>query len=264
MPSDLQQRSGALSEREKETLRLLLAGHDAKSAARELGLSVHTINERLRDSRRKLGVSSSREAARVLAEAERETPGSVGDNSLGDKGFGVAGKPIDMGRRWQGDGRFLAWLVGGLLVMLTIIVAAVLSPALSGNGPVDGSRAERRPAAATGDAAQSAGAAAALDWAALVDAGRWDDSWRAAAAIFRSQVTAQQWAESVRPVRQPLGAVASRTVQSVTRTTTLPGAPAGEYEVVLLETSFAQRTAIETVVMMRENGSWKVSGYFIR
>jgi len=52
-----------LTDREKETLRLLLSGHDAKSIARELGLSVHTVNERLRDARRRLHVSSSREAA---------------------------------------------------------------------------------------------------------------------------------------------------------------------------------------------------------
>lgn len=49
-----------LSAREKEALRLLLVGHDAKSIANTLGLSVHTINDRLRDARRKLGVSSSR------------------------------------------------------------------------------------------------------------------------------------------------------------------------------------------------------------
>jgi DNA-binding CsgD family transcriptional regulator len=40
----------ALTERERDTLRLLLAGHDAKSIASLRGLSVHTINERLRDA----------------------------------------------------------------------------------------------------------------------------------------------------------------------------------------------------------------------
>jgi DNA-binding CsgD family transcriptional regulator len=59
-----------LSEREKAVLRLLARGHDAKSAAQALGLSVHTVNERLRDARRMLGASSSREAARTLVEAE--------------------------------------------------------------------------------------------------------------------------------------------------------------------------------------------------
>ena len=49
-----------LTDKEKETLRLIVRGHDAKTAARELGLSVHTINERLRAARRKLDVTSSR------------------------------------------------------------------------------------------------------------------------------------------------------------------------------------------------------------
>ena len=34
----------ALTEKEKQTLRLIVRGHDAKSVARSLGLSVHTIN----------------------------------------------------------------------------------------------------------------------------------------------------------------------------------------------------------------------------
>ena len=59
-----------LSEREREVLRLLARGHDVKSVARELGLSSGAVGERLREARRKLGVSSSREAARLLAAEE--------------------------------------------------------------------------------------------------------------------------------------------------------------------------------------------------
>jgi DNA-binding CsgD family transcriptional regulator len=60
----------SLTEKEKETLRLVVRGHDAKSAANEIGLSAHTINERLRSARRKLGATSSWEAARILFECE--------------------------------------------------------------------------------------------------------------------------------------------------------------------------------------------------
>lgn len=77
-----------LTEKEKQALRLLVSGHDAKSMARQLGLSVHTINERLRDARRKLATSSSREAARVLHEAECRTP-----NCWGTKVSGVLPMP---------------------------------------------------------------------------------------------------------------------------------------------------------------------------
>jgi DNA-binding CsgD family transcriptional regulator len=74
----------ALTEKEKQTLRLLLAGHDAKSLARSLGLSVHTVNERLRDARRKLSASSSREAARLLLEVEGGGYKSLGDDEMRD------------------------------------------------------------------------------------------------------------------------------------------------------------------------------------
>lgn len=248
-----------LSEREKQTLRLLREGHDAKSIARALDLSVHTINERLRDSRRKLGVSSSREAARLLGEAERMHP-----NLLGDSDLGVAESATDGGKKRQDAGRSVVWIAGGILVMLIVIAATMLWPALPANTSLDASRPERQPVAADATAAQSAAAAAARRWATVVDGGRWEESWRAASAMFRSQVTAAQWADSVAPVRQPLGAVSSRVVQSVTRTNSLPGAPTGEYEVVQFETAFAQRTAIETVVMAREGDAWKVFGYFIR
>lgn len=77
-----------LPEREKQVLRLLLSGHDAKSIGRELGLSTNIVNERLRDSRRKLGVGSSREAARLLALSEPDTP-----NNFGNKQLGIAPAP---------------------------------------------------------------------------------------------------------------------------------------------------------------------------
>ncbi|WP_128891312.1 LuxR C-terminal-related transcriptional regulator [Erythrobacter sp. HKB08] len=72
-----------LTEKEKETLRLMVRGHDAKSMARELSLSVHTINDRLRAARRKLGVTSSKEAARKLFETECEAPESFAAKDLG-------------------------------------------------------------------------------------------------------------------------------------------------------------------------------------
>src|SRR3954470_5611279 len=99
----------ALTEKEKETLRLLLAGHDAKSMARHFGLSVHTINERLRDARRKLSASSSREAARLLREAEGADPESLVDDGIGDAAAappgqeGITAKP--------GPHRRAAWAI---------------------------------------------------------------------------------------------------------------------------------------------------------
>jgi DNA-binding CsgD family transcriptional regulator len=58
--------SAPLTEREIEILRLLLAGHTVKTIAARLGRSETSINERLRSARRKTGVGSSRELARLL------------------------------------------------------------------------------------------------------------------------------------------------------------------------------------------------------
>jgi DNA-binding CsgD family transcriptional regulator len=68
-----------LTEREKEVLRLLLRGCDLKTCARELGVTSNTVTERLRSARTKLGVTSSRQAARLLANAEYTDPILYGD-----------------------------------------------------------------------------------------------------------------------------------------------------------------------------------------
>ena len=82
-----------LTEKEKGTLRLLLSGHDAKSIARQLGLSVHTIHERLRDARRKMSVSSSREAARLLHQIEGPPPELLGEKPIGDAAPAIPAHP---------------------------------------------------------------------------------------------------------------------------------------------------------------------------
>lgn len=56
----------SLSDKELEVLRLLAAGHTVKSIAARLERSEASINERLRDARRKTGVGSSRELARLV------------------------------------------------------------------------------------------------------------------------------------------------------------------------------------------------------
>jgi len=77
-----------LREKEKVALRLLLNGYDAKSAAREIGVTPNVINEHLRSGRQKFGVTSSKEAARLLAELEGISP-----NFLGSKDIGIVPPP---------------------------------------------------------------------------------------------------------------------------------------------------------------------------
>jgi DNA-binding CsgD family transcriptional regulator len=118
-----------IPEREREVLRLLVRGHDAKSIARALGISLNVVNERLRDSRRRLGVSSSREAARLLAAHEA-------DNFSGNEQFGLGSAPSHEadrdrpGIRAAGPRRPSPMLWMGGLAML--LIAAALGAAAVG------------------------------------------------------------------------------------------------------------------------------------
>ncbi|MBO9714173.1 DUF4019 domain-containing protein [Sphingomonas sp.] len=253
----------ALTEKEKQTLRLIVRGHDAKSIARSLGLSVHTINERLRDARRKMAVSSSREAARLLLAAESDgaglglgapTPELLGDMRIGEA---AARAGVDQGAApigGAGRGNRRPWiLIGGLLMTLLLgLLALTAVPPIA---------AVPQPAATAARAAPDAAVVdAALQWLALVDQGRWDESYRATGAAFRKLNTARVWATTSEKVRVPLGAVVSRTLLGQEN---LPAPPHG-YEVVKFRTSFANKAdAVETVTLDREEGVWCVVGVTI-
>jgi len=107
---------------------------------------------------------------------------------------------------------------------------------------------------------------AAESWLAIVDRGDYETSWDQSAELFRNAVTRDGWGQSLVMARQPLGALVSRTMKSADFATTLPGAPDGEYVVIQFTTSFANKeSAVETVTPMKDpDGTWRVSGYFIR
>ena len=68
-------------------------------------------------------------------------------------------------------------------------------------------------------------------------------------------------------MRGPLGDLVARKAAGQTYSKTLPGVPDGDYDIVRFNTAFANRfkkAAVETVVLAREAGGWKVDGYFIR
>ena len=119
--------------------------------------------------------------------------------------------------------------------------------------------------AAATQANPSAAVDAALQWVALVDEARWNDSWEVAGSLFQSNLSKERWASTVEPVREPLGGVISRQLKATTKTSSLPGAPEGEYEIIQFDTGFANKKyAVETVVLAREASGWKVDGYFVR
>lgn len=242
----------ALTEKEKQTLRLIVRGHDAKSSARNLGLSVHTINERLRDARRKMAVSSSREAARMLLEAENDMaaapPDLLGDAEMGED---VGARPQDQeAAPVSGAGRAdrRPWILIGVAFM-TLALALLALIALPQVATPSTPSAIEAPDAAVVDTARR--------WLALLDQSRWDESYRATAASFRKLNTPQVWTAVSERVRAPLGAMLSRTFVSEQE---VPTPPHG-YEMVKFRTRFANKAElVETVTLEQTNGVWRVAG----
>jgi hypothetical protein len=103
-------------------------------------------------------------------------------------------------------------------------------------------------------------------WLSLVDQGKYGESWDAAAKAFQGVLARDKWKDALTAARQPLGKLVSRTFRSAERKTSLPGAPDGDYIVIQYRASFEnKKSAVETVTPMREaDGTWKVSGYFIK
>jgi len=105
---------------------------------------------------------------------------------------------------------------------------------------------------------------AALYWLKLIDQGKYGESYDAAAAYFQGAVDKKQWEKLIASVMQPLGKRIKRKVIKKTYAKTLPGAPDGEYVVIQLQSSYAnKKKAVETITPMKEGIVWKVSGYYI-
>ncbi len=106
----------------------------------------------------------------------------------------------------------------------------------------------------------------AESWLKLIDAGKYDQSWKDSAELFRNAMSSKAWTEMVVKVRKPLGKVISRKVGTQKVMTALPGAPDGKYTVIEFHTTYEfKKDSVETVTpMLEKDGKWRVSGYYIR
>lgn len=103
-------------------------------------------------------------------------------------------------------------------------------------------------------------------WLSLTDTQQYASSWESAAALFQAAISKDDWVRSLGAARSPFGTFKSREVASAKFSTTLPGAPDGEYVVFQFSSSFEKKaSAVETVTAMKgPDGKWRVAGYFIK
>lgn len=103
-------------------------------------------------------------------------------------------------------------------------------------------------------------------WLALIDSGKYADSWTEASSAFKGAVSRDQWVGQLTSVRTPLGKLVSRKFLAAKFMNNPPSAPAGEYVVLQYNTDFENRKAsVETVSFTLDKDSkWRAAGYFIK
>jgi DNA-binding CsgD family transcriptional regulator len=113
-----------LNAAERTALNLLAQGHTAKSIANLTDRSIGAVNERLREARRKTGVGSSRELARLFA-AQENRDELIGVAPAAD----TASKPTTpaaIGRRWKGATLMSLAFAGAFAVAIFVAQPAPL------------------------------------------------------------------------------------------------------------------------------------------
>ena len=104
------------------------------------------------------------------------------------------------------------------ILIISVLTSIVLTGALQAN-----------------EVAEKTAVTAAIAWLSAVDEGNYAESWNQAARFFKDAVTKEQWLNSMKTFRVPLGKMMTRKLKSKQYTKTVPGAPDGEYVVIQYE-----------------------------
>jgi hypothetical protein len=101
-------------------------------------------------------------------------------------------------------------------------------------------------------------------WLALLDDGKYDESWTQAGSMFRDEVKQDQWVAALKRSRQPMGATTDRITARVDFVKTLRGAPDGDYAIIHYTTAFQNKSNVtERLTLVKEDGKWQAAAYAI-
>lgn len=229
--------TAALTDKELEVLRLLAAGHTVKSIAQTLGKSEASINERLRDARRKTGVGSSRELARQL-DAQK-----VWDRKIGLSAIAALPDDLRQPRKTRRLGT-----KGTIIMILALPIATAIGLLAMASSPVPGTS----PAPAALSTAEKAVPLAGR-WALNVN--RIPPEERPRQVTISFQVSPDRKWTTVVEIVGPDG-----TVQQATSTAGLDGVPVPVTgNMAFIDTVSLRQPAPNTLVMMLGKGGTPVS-----
>jgi hypothetical protein len=114
------------------------------------------------------------------------------------------------------------------------------------------------------DAAVAAATQEAVNWLDALDARRYAEGWDEAAAVMKEGRSQEEWIRDIGGPRELFGKRLIRELQRAEYSTTVRGAPIGNYVTVTYLTQFAKAPpALETILLTLEDNRWRIAGYSI-
>ena len=103
-------------------------------------------------------------------------------------------------------------------------------------------------------------------WLALIDEGKYEESWDESSSMFKNSVPKEQWVVTMGTNRPLFGKVLERNVKTKSYETNISGMPDKEHVVIQFQTKFEYKAiGIETITPAKDSdGVWRVWGYFIK
>ena len=165
---------------------------------------------------------------------------------------------------------------GHLLFALSALALVWLPVAPGTAQPAPATAAPTTPAPAApggGDAAADPAMAATIAaaggegdrWLDLIDHGKFDESWMAAAVVLQETISRKEWNADLTARQPKLGRMVMRERKSETYSRTMRGAPTGDYVIVTYLTKFEKMPLVEETLAVAKDaiGQWHVAGYDI-
>lgn len=152
--------------------------------------------------------------------------------------------------------------ISGVAALALLLTGA---DAFAAQGPKPAAKAPATAAPAANDPDLALARKAALDWLAVVDAGKFEASFDEASAAFQKVQKKADWAKGLGAARANVGKFVSRTFVNDEIRTALPNLLPGKYVTVRFKTTFAKyATASESVTLVRDGArGFRTIAYFL-
>jgi len=107
---------------------------------------------------------------------------------------------------------------------------------------------------------------AALDWLALADAGKFEETWVEAASSFQKAQTKAAWAKGLGGARPTMGKIITRTYLNHEIRTVLPNLAPGKYITVRFNSVFEKhKDGAESVTLVKDGTrGFRMMSYFLK